>query len=206
MIQEFKEEMMKTFEMMNLGMMHYFLGIEVDHNKRTFISQKKYAKNLLKKFKMDYYKLVTTSLVTNEKLLKEDGAKTADLSLYRSRVGRLLYLIATQPDIMYATSLLSRFMQSPNQIHFGATKRILRYLRGTTNYGIWYQPSAMAKLIGYTDSDWAGSADDRRSTTNYAFTLGFEIFSWASKNQESVAQSTMEVEYVATATTTSQAI
>ncbi|XP_039162821.1 uncharacterized mitochondrial protein AtMg00810-like [Eucalyptus grandis] len=107
MIQEFKEEMMKTFEMTDLGSMHYFLGIEIDQNEGVFISQKKYTENLLKKFKMNYRKAVSTLLMTNEKLLKEDGADKVDASLYRSLIGSLLYLTATRSDIMYATNLLS---------------------------------------------------------------------------------------------------
>ncbi|XP_043717605.1 secreted RxLR effector protein 161-like [Telopea speciosissima] len=107
---------------------------------------------------------------------------------------------------MYATSLLSRFMQNPSQIHLGAAKRILRHLQGTLEYGIWYKPTSDSRLYGYTDSDYAGSVDDMKSTSGYAFTLGSGIFSWASKKQETVAQSSAEVEYVAAATSTCQAI
>ncbi|RZB68411.1 Retrovirus-related Pol polyprotein from transposon TNT 1-94 [Glycine soja] len=113
---------------------------------------------------------------------------------------------ATRPDIMYATSLLSRFMQSPSQIHFGAGKRILRYLQGTKEFGIWYTTETNSELLGYTDNDWAGSTDDMKSTSGYAFSLGSGMFSWASKKQATVAQSTAEAEYVAAAEATSQAI
>ena len=107
---------------------------------------------------------------------------------------------------MYATILLSRFMQSPSQIHFGAGKRIFRYLQGTKEFGIWYTTETNSELLGYTDSDWAGSADDMNSTSGYAFSLGSEMFSWASKKQVTVAQSTAEAEYVAADEATSQAI
>lgn len=207
MIAEFKEDMMKTFEMTDLGLMHYFLGIEVSQRKNgIFISQKKYIEELLKKFKMCGCKPVATPLVANEKLQKDDGSPKVDASLYRSLIGSLLYLTATRPDIMYATSLLSRFMQSPSQVHFGAGKRILRYLQGTKEFGIWYIPMTNSSLLGYTDSDWAGSLDDMKSTSGYAFSLGSGVFSWASKKQPTVAQSTAEAEYVAAAETTSQAI
>ncbi|KAL0367021.1 UNVERIFIED_CONTAM: Secreted RxLR effector protein [Sesamum radiatum] len=96
------------------------------------------------------------------------------------------YITATRPDIMFATSLLSRFMQSPSQVHYGAAKRILRYLQGTKDFGIWYKSTNDAKLVGYTDSDWAGSADDMKSTLGYTFSLGSGIFSWASKKQATV--------------------
>ncbi|BBG94392.1 NAD(P)-binding Rossmann-fold superfamily protein [Prunus dulcis] len=93
-----------------------------------------------------------------------------------------------QLDIMYVTSLLSRFMQNPSQMHYGATKRILRYLQGTINHGIWYKPTTDPRLFGYTKSDWAGPVDDMKSTSGYAFTIG------------------SEVQYVVVASTTCQAI
>ncbi|KAK4387925.1 Retrovirus-related Pol polyprotein from transposon RE2 [Sesamum angolense] len=181
MIQDFKEDMMKTFEMSDLGLMHFFLGIEKNQEKEgIFICQKKYTETLLKKFKMESCKTVTTPLVTGEKYQKEDGSQKVDGSMYRSLIGSLLYLTATRPDIMFATSLLSRFMQSPSQVHYGAAKRILRYLRG--------------------------SVDDMKSTSGYTFSLGSGIFSWASKKQATVAQSSAEAEYIAAAATSNQAI
>ncbi|CAA0806487.1 cysteine-rich RLK (RECEPTOR-like protein kinase) 8 [Striga hermonthica] len=207
MIKELKEDMMKTFEMTDLGKMSYFLGIEVTQEENgIFILQRKYTDNLLKRFKMDGCKPVATPMVANEKFTKEDGTPNADASTYRSLIGSLLYLTATRPDIMYATSLLSRFMQSPSQVHYGAAKRILRYLQGTKDYGIQYEYNEDSRLIGYTDSDWAGSVDDMKSTSGYTFSLGSGIFSWSSKKQDCVAQSSAEAEYVATALTTSQAI
>ena len=152
------------------------------------------------------YKPVATPLVVNEKLQKDDGAQETDASCYRSLIGSLLYLTTTRPDIMYATSLLSRFMQKPSQIHYGVGKRILRYLQGTKEFGIWYKIMTNSRMIGYTDSDWAGLIDDMKSTSGYAFSLGSGIFSWASKKQATVAQSIVEAEYVVAAEATSQAI
>ncbi|KAL0441042.1 UNVERIFIED_CONTAM: Retrovirus-related Pol polyprotein from transposon RE2 [Sesamum radiatum] len=181
MIQVFKEDMMKTFEMSDLGLMHFFLGIEINQEKeRIFICQRKYTETLLKKFKMESCKTVTTPLVTGEKYQKEDGSQKVDGSMYRSLIGSLLYLTATRPDIMFGTCLLSRFMQSPSQVHYAAAKRILRYLRG--------------------------SVDDMKSTSGYTFSLGSGIFSWASKKQATVAQSSAEAEYIAAAATSNQAI
>ncbi|KAL0316667.1 UNVERIFIED_CONTAM: Retrovirus-related Pol polyprotein from transposon TNT 1-94 [Sesamum radiatum] len=206
MIQVFKEDMMKTFEMSDLGLMHFFLGIEINQEKEgIFICQRKYTETLLKKFKMESCKTVTTPLVTGEKYQKEDGSQKVDGSMYRSLIGSLLYLTATRPDIMFATCLLSRFMQSPSQVHYAAAKRILRYLRGTKDFGIWYKSTNDAKLVGYTDSDWAGSVDDMKSTSGYTFSLGSGIFTWASKKQATVAQSSAEAEYIAAAATSNQA-
>lgn len=101
------------------------------------MSQKKYALNLLKRFKLEKCKPVATPLVVNEKLMKDDSEEREDPKLYRSLIGSLLYLTASRPDVMFAASLLSRYMQSPSIKHFGAAKRVLRYIRGTIEYGIW---------------------------------------------------------------------
>lgn len=106
---------------------------------------------------------------------------------------------------MFSTSLLSRFMQSPSLTHFGVGKRVLRYLKGTFDLGIWYHKSS-GKLEGFVDSDWAGSMDDCKSTTGYVFSLGSGVFSWNSKKQSIVAQSSAEAEYVAAAEASNQAI
>ena len=107
---------------------------------------------------------------------------------------------------MFAASLLSIFMQEPSQVHFGAAKSVLRYLQGTMDYGIMYKFCWYLNLIDYSDSDLAGSMDDMRSTSGYAFLCGSSICSWLSKKQSLVAQSTAEVEYVSATKTTFQAI
>ncbi|KAL6133806.1 hypothetical protein ACLB2K_066039 [Fragaria x ananassa] len=145
--------MMSTYEMNDMGLLHYFLGIEVSQSKDgIFISQKKYAENILKKFNLLGCNSVATPLIANEKLKKEDGAKKADPTKYRSLIGGLLYLTATRSDIIFAASLLSRYMQEPSQIHFGAAKRVLRYLQGTLDHGILYKAAESSTLVGYTDT------------------------------------------------------
>ena len=137
-IVKFKESMLKEFEMTNLGGMNYFLGMEVHQlNDGIFLSQRKYAMDVLRKFKMESCKPVSTPLAINEKLTKSDGDAKADESNYRSLVGSLLYLTATRPDLMYPSSLLSRFMHSPSLTHFGVGKRIFRYLKVTLDLVIW---------------------------------------------------------------------
>ncbi|KAL0300270.1 UNVERIFIED_CONTAM: Retrovirus-related Pol polyprotein from transposon RE1 [Sesamum angustifolium] len=177
MIQDFKEDMMKTFEMSDLGLMHFFLGIEINQEKEgnIYMSKEVHGDSTQEvqngKLQDSYY-----SFGYWRKYQKEDGSQKVDGSMYRSLIGSLLYLTATRPDIMFATSLLSRFMQSPSQVHYAAAKRILRYLRGTKDFGIWYKSTNDAKLVGYTDSDWAGSVDDMKSTSGYTFSLGSGIF------------------------------
>ena len=207
LITEFKSDMKKKYEMSDLGLLHYFLGIGIiQSDEGIFITQEKYAKALLERFKMIGCNPVATPLVVNEKFQKEDGSGEADATLYRSLVGSLLYLTATRPDIMFATSLLSRFMHKPTRIHYGAAKRILRYIQGTIKFGIMYERNVEPKLFGFCDSDWGGSVDDLKSTSGYTFTLGTGVFSWASNKQKSVALSTAEAEYVSASTATSQAV
>ena len=207
MIEEFRREMMMKYEMSDLGLLHYFLGMEIyQDDDGVFISQKNYAEKVLKKFRMFGCKSVATPLVCNEKLVKEDGEKKVDETLYRSLVGNLLYLTATRPDIMFAASLLSRFLNSPSQKHYGVGKRVLRYIQGTLSYGIRFRRSSKVKLIGFCDSDWGGCVDDMKSTSGYAFSLGTGVFSWLSKKQQSVAQSSAEAEYMSASIATSQTI
>jgi Reverse transcriptase (RNA-dependent DNA polymerase) len=119
MMHEFKNNMMKKYEMNDLGLLHCFLGIEIDQrNDEVFISQKKYDQNILSKFKMENCNPVMTPLLVNEKLVTEDGSGDADAAQYRSLVGSLLYLTTTRPDIIYSSGLLSRFMHQPSKTHF----------------------------------------------------------------------------------------
>ena len=130
MIEEFNKEMMR-YEMSDLGLLHHFLGMEIyQDDGGVFISQKKYAEKILKKLRMLGCKAVVTPLVCNEKLRKDDGEKKVDETLYRSLDGNLLYLTTTGPDIMFVVSLLSRFMNSPSQKHFGVGKKGLEIYTG----------------------------------------------------------------------------
>ncbi|KAI5336535.1 hypothetical protein L3X38_015803 [Prunus dulcis] len=198
--------MMQHYEMSDLGLLYHFLGMGVlQTDKHIFLHQKKYALKVIEKFGLKDCKSVVTPLVASERLCKEDGSEATNESEYRQIVGSLLYLTATRPDIMFASSLLARFMHNPTRKHMGTAKRVLRYIQGTLDYGIEFRTGKSATLIGYCDSDWAGSEDDRRSTSSYAFTLGSGMFSWASIKQNTVALSTAEAEYVSAAEATSQA-
>ncbi|PKA45938.1 Retrovirus-related Pol polyprotein from transposon TNT 1-94 [Apostasia shenzhenica] len=97
-------------------------------------------------------------------------------------------------------------MHNPSVHHLGAAKRILRYIRATTNHGIWYKPVVNFKLLGFTDSDWAGFVDDRKSTTGFIFNFGSGAVAWSSKKQNSIALSSSEAEYTAAVSCTCQAI
>ncbi|KAL6332552.1 hypothetical protein AAG906_008972 [Vitis piasezkii] len=207
LLADFKMEMQDVFEMSDLGIMNYFLGMEIYQcSWGIFISQRKYAMDILKKFKLESCKEVATPLAQNEKISKNDGEKLEEPSAYRSLVGSLLYLTVTRPDLMFPASLLSRFLSSPRNVHMGVAKRVLKYVKGTTNLGIWYLKTGGVKLDGYADSDWAGSVDDMKSTSGYVFTIGSGVICWNSRKQEVVAQSTTEAEYISLAAAANQAI
>lgn len=187
MIESFKRVMMKKYEMSDMVSCITSWVLRFVKIRMVFLFTKRsMPKILFEKFRMGDCKPVATPLIVNEKLKKEDGGKEVDVSVYRSLVGSLLYLTATRPDSMYETSMLSRFMHKPKQNHFGAAKRVLRYIKGTLGFGILYERNIAAKLLGFCDSDWGGCADDMKSTSGYAFSLGSGIFSWSSKKQQSV--------------------
>eukprot|EP00253_Pinus_taeda_P025797 PITA_25797 len=181
LIVDFKAVMKSEFEMNDLGFLRYFLRIKVDQSENgVFISQVKYVEALLKRFKKHNNKATVTRTVMGLKLTKEDNNKDFDPKLYKSIVGSLMYLTATRPDIMHVVSLISRFVERQKETHWQATKRIL--------------------------SDWAGSVDDRKSTSGYVFHMGSGAISWAFKKQPVVSLSAAEAEYVAAIAVTCQAV
>nr|XP_028962156.1 uncharacterized protein LOC114826248 [Malus domestica] len=193
MLEEFRDDMMKHYEMTDLGLLHHFLGMGVlQTEKSIFIHQKKYAQKLIERFGLKDCKAVATPLAMNERLSKIDGSEAANEREYRQIVGSLLYLTATRPDVMFAASLLARFMHNPTKKHMGTRKRVLRYIQGTIDFGIVFEKGKTTTLIGYCDNDWAGSDDDMRSTSGFAFTLGSGVFSWASIKQSIMALSIAE--------------
>ena len=198
MIKEFKKEMAQEFEMTDLGLMRYFFDIEVKQDKSgIFISQEAYANNILKKFRMEHCNPVGTPMELGTKLSKFEGENSVEANLYQSLVGSLRYLTCTRPDIAYSVGVVSRFMEAPKQSHWKAIKRILRYIQGTKSLGLFYSRTTDYKLLGYSDSDWCGDVDDRKSTSGYLFFMGDTAFTWYSKKQPIVSLSTCEAEYVA---------
>ena len=171
--------------MSDLGIMCYFLEMEVYQcSSGIFISQRKYAINILKKFKLESCKEVATPLAQNEKIPKNDGEKLEEPSAYRSLVVSLLFLTATRPDLIFPAGLLSRFMSSRSNVHMGVAKRVLGYVRGTIDLGICYIKTGGVKVHGYVDSDWAGSVDDMRSTSGYVFTIGLGAIGWNARSKK----------------------
>jgi len=155
---------------------------------------------------MENCNAVKNPIVPGTKLSKDDTETKVDATLFKQVVGSLMYLTATRPDLMYGVSLISRFMSSPTESHWFAAKRILRYLKGTTELGIYYKKEGNTKVMAYTDSDFARDIDDRRNTSGYVFLLSSGAISWSSKKQPVVSLSTTEAEYIAAASCTCQCI
>jgi hypothetical protein len=193
----FQHAMLSEFEMTDLGIMKYFLGIEVDQStKGIFVCQKKYAPDIIKRFCMEECNPVETPIPLGTKLSKKDEGPTVEPTLYKSLVGSLLYLTTTRLDIMYAASLVSRLMESPKDFHWKMAKRILRYVAGTLNFGLWYTKSDDHHLSSYIDSDFAGNLDDRKNNSGHVFQLGTNLISWASKKQPIVSISSTSCQAV----------
>ncbi|KAJ0748566.1 putative alcohol dehydrogenase [Helianthus annuus] len=198
MIDQLKNSMKKEFEMTDLGNLHYFLGMEVhQENGDIFISQQRYASNLLDKFNMKQCNAISTPMEYGQRLSKDDQEEEVNENIYRSLVGSLMYLTNTRPDIMFAICKVSRFMERPKRSHWEAAKRILRYIKGTVTEGITYSKGSKGKLVGFSDSDYAGNVDDSKSTSGYVFNLGSGAIAWQSKKQKVVALSSTEAEYIA---------
>ncbi|KAK6158858.1 hypothetical protein DH2020_006172 [Rehmannia glutinosa] len=199
--------MSSTFEMSMVGELSYFLGLQIKQLKEgIFISQSKYAKNLVKKFELENASHLKTPMGSSQKLSKEDVAASVDHTLYRSMIGSLLYLTASRPDIMFSVCLCARYQSDPKVTHLKALKRIIRYVGGTTDLGIWYTKDTNTNLVGFSDSDWVGDVVDRKSTTGGCFYLGRGAISWSSKKQPIMALSTIEAEYITTSSAICQIV
>ncbi|KAK6122069.1 hypothetical protein DH2020_044192 [Rehmannia glutinosa] len=187
--------MQSKFEMSMMGELTFFLGLQVKQLKDgTFISQTKYTRDLMKKFGMEEKSSVKIPMSQNG--YGCEMASTVDQTRYRALIGSLLYLTASRPDITFVVGVCARFQSAPKESHMTAAKRILRYLKGSQEVGLWYPKEGGFKLIGYSDSDYVGCRVDRKSTSGTCQMLGNRLISWFSKKQNSIATSTAEAEYI----------
>jgi hypothetical protein len=190
--------MIQKSEMSMMWELKYFLGFQVKQlQEGTFISQMKYIQDILTKFGMKDAKPIKTLMGTNGHLDLDTGGKSVDQKVYRSMIGSLLYLCASQPDIMLSVCMCARFQADPKEVHLRAVKRILRYLVHTPKFSLWYPKGSSFHLLGYSDADWVGCKIDRKNTSGTCQFLGRSLVSWASKKQNSVALSTAEAEHIA---------
>ena len=141
---------------------------------------------------------------SSAKLSRDVASIEMDPTLYQSMIGSLLYLNASRPNIAFNVGVYARFQEAPKESHLTAIKRIIRYINGTSDYGIWYSRDSNECLAGYSNADWAGFIDDRKSTSDGCFYLGNNLVSWMSKKQNSVSLSMAEAEYIATASCCAQ--
>jgi transposase InsO family protein len=205
LVAKFAESMSKEFEMSMMGELTFFLGLQIKQTQEgTFVHQGKYTIDVLKKFDMADAKPISTPIPTSAALDADEDGESVDQKEYRSMIGSLLYLTATRPDIHFVVCLCARFQASPRTSHRQAVKRIMRYLRFTPKFGLWYSASSTLSLCGYSDADFAGCRLDRKSTSGTCQFLGSSLVSWSSRKQSNVAQSTTEAEYVAAASCCSQ--
>ena len=126
----------------------------------------------------------------------DDSSELVDVTHYRQIIGSLMYLTNSRPDICFAVNTLSQYLVQPRWVHLVAAKHVMRYLKGTIDFGLYYDGSHEYRLYGYTDADWAGSISDRKSTLGRCFCLGSAMSSWFSRKQSSVSLSMVEAEYI----------
>ncbi|XP_050280728.1 secreted RxLR effector protein 161-like [Quercus robur] len=152
---------------------------------------------MVKKFGSDSKKHASTPMSSSTKLNVDSSRVKVSPTLYRSIIGSLLYLTASRSDIAFSMSVYARYQVTSKESHLTAVKRTIRYVNGTLDYGLWYSKDSNACLASYSDVDWAGSVDDRKSTSGGCFYLGNNLVSWMSKKKNFVSLSTAEAEYIA---------
>ncbi|KAL0423678.1 UNVERIFIED_CONTAM: Retrovirus-related Pol polyprotein from transposon RE1 [Sesamum radiatum] len=204
-IEEAKTYLQKQFVTKDLGRPRYFLGIEIAHSKHgVSLSQRKYACDLLQEAGLLGTKPVDTPMDSNPDFWNDDGNYLEDKTKYRRLVGKLIYLTVTRPDISFAVGLVSQFMDKPRSVHWEAALRILKYIKTSPGRGLLFKRHGHVKIEAYSDADYAGSKDDRKSTSGYCTYVGGNLVTWRSKKQTTVARLSAEAEYRAMAHTTSE--
>ena len=197
-----------NFALKDLGDLHYFLGIEVDKkpNGDLLLTQRRYAKDILSKVGMVNCKPVTTPMPSMEKLSQHDGDPLGpvDSTRYRSVVGALQYITLTRPDLAFAVNRVCQYLHAPTTHHWSAVKRIIRYLKFSEGTGLLIRRNSPLVINGFSDADWAGSRDDRRSTGGFVVFLGSNVVSWSARKQPTVSRSSTEAEYKSMANTTAE--
>ncbi|XP_027351111.1 uncharacterized protein LOC113862195 [Abrus precatorius] len=184
------------FAIKDLGPLNYFLGIAVTwHKGGMFLSQRKYAEEIIDRAGMSSCMSSPTLVNTNAKVGTTSSAPYEDPTLYRSLTGALQYLTFTRQDISYAVQQVCLYMHDPRVDHMQALKRVIQYLQGTLDLGLHLNSSSTSSLVSYTDADWGGCPNTRRSTSGYCVFLGDNLVSWSSKRQSTLSRSSAEAEY-----------
>ncbi|KAG7553171.1 Reverse transcriptase RNA-dependent DNA polymerase [Arabidopsis thaliana x Arabidopsis arenosa] len=204
-IERFKDYLSSCFHMKDLGVLKYFLGIEIARNTEgIYLTQRKYTLDIISETGLMGAKPVNFPLDQNHKLAVSKSELLQDPERYRRLVGRLIYLAVTRPDLAYCVHILSQFMQVPRQDHWDAALRVVRYLKGTAGQGILLSSDCDLHVRGWCDSDWEGCPLTRRSSTGWFIQLGSSPISWRTKKHDRVSMSSAEAEYRAMGDTTKE--
>ena len=213
---ETKQLLSSHFDMKDLGDASVVLGIQIHRDRSRGIlglSQKGYIEKILRRFNMHSCSPCAAPVQKGDKLAKsqcpQNDKEIAEMRKvpYASAVGSLMYAqVCTRPDIAFAVNALGRYLSNPGLSHWKAVKKVLRYLQGTKEYMLTYMKSDQLQVIGYSDSDFAGCPDDRKSTSGFIFMMAGGAIAWKSVKQTLIATSTMEAEYVACYEATRQAM
>lgn len=181
-IDNIKHKLTKRYEMSDLGSLGTYLQVEFLSTKQGILmNQSSFVEKMLHQFGMANSSPTTTPIHESCKLTSDMQEETTDATLYRQMIGKLLYLTNRRPDIAFATNVLSRFMQTPQIPHMATAKYLLRYLQGPIDLRILFEQHTLETIEGYTDSDWAGDCEGRRSTSAYVFFMGIALVTWSSR-------------------------
>jgi len=179
MCDDFSKLMESEFEMSMIGKLKFFLGLQIkQHKNGIFICQEKYVKDLLKKYKPNESKIMTTPMHPSSSLDKDENGKDFPEKEYRGMIGSLLYLTAIRPDIVFAIGLCGKFQTTLKESHYIAVKRIFRYLVGTTSVGLWYKKGSCFNLMAYCEADYAGDKIEWKSTSDACQIIGEALVRW----------------------------
>ena len=206
-----KERLTSIFDVRDLGEAKYFLGMSLDRNRAEHtlkMSQHRLASELVDKYGLKEAKTKSIPMSPSIRITQTQEDKILDKEVYRysELVGSLLYLsVCTRPDTAQAVGVLARHMATPSMDHWTAAKAVLRYVAGTLDLGITFRQTSTA-VEGYCDADFAGDLDTRRSTTGFVFIMSGGAICWSSRLRPTVAVSTSEAEYMASAQTVKEAL
>jgi len=211
-IQEVKGWFESEYSMTDLGDLKQFLGMQImrdRENKRMFVGQQRYLERILRQCQMQDCKGCKTPMDPKANLTKPEDKDITGVTEYKSLVGSIMYaMLGTRPDLGYAISTLSKYNDCPADEHHIVAKRVVRYLQRSGDYGLMFtaQGEGFPEPVCYTDSDWAGDKESRKSTGGYLFTLAGGPVSWKTKRQNVVALSSTEAEYIALSEATKEAV